>query len=67
MAATGAGATPHRDRTRRTADSSAFRPLISDATSDDSAKNLLRARVEGRFGLDVYQPAGIVKATLAAG
>lgn len=36
----------------------------SDSNADDFAKNQLRARVEGRFGLDVYQPAGIVKATL---
>lgn len=38
----------------------------SDATADDFSKNQLRARVEGRFGLDVYQPAAIVKATLTA-
>lgn len=29
-------------------------------------KNQVRARVEGRFGLSVYQPAGIVKATLTS-
>ena len=29
-------------------------------------KNQVRARVEGRFGLSVYQPAGIVKASLTA-
>lgn len=28
-------------------------------------KNQVRARVEGRFGLSVFQPAGIVKATLS--
>jgi len=37
-----------------------------DSNADDFAKNQLRARVEGRFGLDVYHPAGIVKATLTA-
>lgn len=30
-------------------------------------KNQVRARVEGRFGLSVFQPAGIVKATLTDG
>nr|WP_176387143.1 phage major capsid protein [Leucobacter sp. 7(1)]SJN10552.1 Phage major capsid protein \ len=30
-------------------------------------KNQVRARVEGRFGLSVFQPAGIVKATITGG
>jgi len=38
----------------------------SDSNADDFAKNQLRARVEGRFGLDVYRPNGIVKATLTS-
>lgn len=32
----------------------------SENVSDDFAKNQLRARVEGRFEVDVYQPLGIV-------
>ncbi|NLE82389.1 MAG: phage major capsid protein [Rhodococcus sp.] len=32
----------------------------SDNTSDDFAKNQLRARVEGRFNVDVFQPLGVV-------
>ncbi|MBF6233432.1 phage major capsid protein [Nocardia farcinica] len=33
----------------------------SENVSDDFAKNQLRARVEGRFELDVFQPLGVVK------
>ena len=37
-----------------------------DASGDLFAKNQLRARTEGRFGLDVFQPTGVVKITLTA-
>lgn len=36
----------------------------SSGVADDFARNQLRARTEGRFGLDVYQPQGIVKLDL---
>lgn len=36
----------------------------SDQSGDLFDKNQLKARVEGRFGLDMYQPEAIVKATL---
>lgn len=32
--------------------------------ADDFARNQLRARVEGRFGVSVYQPMGVVKIAL---
>ncbi len=38
----------------------------SDAVSDDFSKNQIRARCEGRFALDVYQPNGIAKVTLTS-
>lgn len=38
----------------------------SDSTSDDFSKNQLRARVEGRFQLDVYQPLGVARLDLSA-
>ena len=38
----------------------------SDAVSDDFAKNYLRCRVEGRFGLSVYRPLGVVSVATAA-
>ena len=38
----------------------------SDAVSDDFAKNYLRCRVEGRFGLSVYRPLGVVSVGTAA-
>jgi HK97 family phage major capsid protein len=38
----------------------------SSGVADDFSRNQVRARTEGRFGLDVYQPLGIVKLTLAA-
>jgi HK97 family phage prohead protease/HK97 family phage major capsid protein len=38
----------------------------SDAVSDDFAKNLIRCRVEGRFGLSVFRPLGVVSVATAA-
>ncbi|ATD69188.1 MULTISPECIES: HK97 family phage prohead protease [Gordonia] len=38
----------------------------SDAVADDFAKNYVRCRVEGRFGVSVFRPAGIVKISTAA-
>jgi HK97 family phage major capsid protein len=38
----------------------------SNSVADDFGHNQVRARNEGRFGLDVYQPQGIVKLALAA-
>lgn len=38
----------------------------SNSVADDFGRNQVRARNEGRFGLDVYQPQGIVKLALAA-
>ncbi|MCH5644370.1 HK97 family phage prohead protease [Gordonia sp. ABSL49_1] len=38
----------------------------SDAVSDDFVKNFVRCRVEGRFGLSVFKPAGIVSVETAA-
>jgi hypothetical protein len=35
------------------------------SNSDDFSRNLNRARLEGRYGTSIYQPAGVVKATLA--
>lgn len=37
------------------------------SNADDFAKNLIRARCEGRFGTSVLAPLGVVVATLAAG
>lgn len=36
----------------------------SESTGEDFSRNQVRARVEGRFDLSVYKPAGIVKLTL---
>lgn len=38
----------------------------SDAVADDFSKNYVRCRVEGRFGVSVFRPAGIVKVSTAA-
>ena len=38
----------------------------SDAVSDDFAKNLVRARVDGRFGVSVNQPGAVVQVATAA-
>ena len=38
----------------------------TDAVSDDVARNQVRCRVEGRFGVSVSQPAAIVKTATAA-
>lgn len=38
----------------------------SENVSDDIAKNQTRARVEGRFQADVFQPLGVVKSATAA-
>lgn len=37
----------------------------SDALDDDFSHNVTRCRVEGRFGLSVYQPLGVVKVDTA--
>ena len=37
------------------------------SNADDFAKNLIRCRVEGRYGTSVLSPLGVVVATLAAG
>ncbi|UOT02274.1 phage major capsid protein [Rhodococcus opacus] len=42
----------------------AVRTQWSSGVSDDFQRNQVRARTEGRFGLDVYQPNGIVKLDL---
>ncbi|MFE7719584.1 phage major capsid protein [Nocardia rhizosphaerihabitans] len=48
-------------------DSSGIETTWSENVSDDFAKNQLRARVEGRFEVDVMQPLGVVEiATVAA-
>lgn len=44
----------------------AIRVDWSEATNDDFSHNLMRCRVEGRFNLDCYQPAGVVQIALAA-
>lgn len=44
----------------------AMRMQWSNSVADDFARNQVRARNEGRFGLDIYQPQGIVKLDLAA-
>ena len=36
------------------------------SNSDDFAKNLIRARCEGRFATSVYSPLGVVTADLTA-
>lgn len=38
----------------------------SSGVADDFSRNQVRARTEGRFGLDVYRPNGIVKLDLDA-
>ena len=38
----------------------------SESVSDDFEKNMLRVRCEGRFGVSVFQGAGVVKVTLPA-
>ncbi|WP_370180419.1 phage major capsid protein [Rhodococcus wratislaviensis] len=38
----------------------------SESVGDDFSRNQLRARCEGRFGVDVYKPLGIAKVALAA-
>jgi HK97 family phage prohead protease/HK97 family phage major capsid protein len=38
----------------------------SDAVSDDFTKNFVRCRTEGRFGLSVYRPLGVVSVGTAA-
>ncbi|WP_315770196.1 phage major capsid protein [Rhodococcoides kroppenstedtii] len=38
----------------------------SSGVSDDFARNQVRARCEGRYGLDVFRPQGIVKLDLSA-
>ncbi|MYR07453.1 phage major capsid protein [Gordonia sp. SID5947] len=38
----------------------------TDAISDDFLKNYVRARLEGRYGLAVYKPMGIVRVDTAA-
>ncbi len=38
----------------------------SENTGDDFTKNQIRARCEGRFGIDVYSPLGVVKIATAA-
>ena len=37
------------------------------SNADDFSKNLIRARVEGRFGTSVLSPLGVVRATLSGG
>ena len=37
-----------------------------NSNSDDFAKNLIRARCEGRFATSVYSPLGVVSADLTA-
>ncbi|MCZ4559894.1 phage major capsid protein [Rhodococcus sp. IEGM 1401] len=43
-----------------------IRTQWSSGVADDFSRNQVRARVEGRFGLDVYKPNGIVKLDLDA-
>lgn len=38
----------------------------SSGVADDFSRNQVRARTEGRFGIDIYRPQGIVKMILAA-
>ncbi|MFC9838962.1 phage major capsid protein [Rhodococcus sp. NPDC127530] len=47
-------------------DASGVQVQWSENVSDDFSKNQIRARVEGRFQVDVFQPAGVVKITTAA-
>lgn len=45
---------------------SKFEVKWTDAVSDDVAKNQVRCRVEGRFGVSVSQPGAVVKVGTAA-
>lgn len=47
-------------------DTQGVRVQWSEFDADDFVKNLLKVRAEGRFGVSVYQPTGVVKATLPA-
>ncbi|MCP9621766.1 phage major capsid protein [Nocardia otitidiscaviarum] len=47
-------------------DSAGVETKWSENVSDDFSKNQLRARVEGRFEVDVRQPLGVVKIATAA-
>lgn len=47
-------------------DSAGVETKWSENVSDDFSKNQLRARVEGRFEVDVTQPLGVVKIATAA-
>lgn len=47
-------------------DTQGVRLQWSEFDADDFVKNLLKVRAEGRFGVSVYQPSGVVKATLPA-
>ena len=43
-----------------------FEVKWTDAVNDDVAKNQVRCRVEGRFGVSVSQPGAVVKVGTAA-
>ncbi|MEV0946995.1 hypothetical protein [Rhodococcus sp. NPDC049939] len=47
-------------------DQSGVQVQWSENESDDFSKNQIRARVEGRFQIDVFQPLGIVKIATTA-
>ncbi|MRX45327.1 phage major capsid protein [Agromyces kandeliae] len=47
-------------------DTQGMRLQWSEANADDFTRNLLTIRAEGRFGVSVYQPSGVVMATLPA-
>ncbi|UNN00743.1 phage major capsid protein [Rhodococcus opacus] len=47
-------------------DSSGVQVQWSENVSDDFSKNQIRARVEGRFQVDVFQPLGVVEIATAA-
>lgn len=47
-------------------DSQGMRVQWAETNADDFTRNLLTIRAEGRFGVSVYQPSGVVMATLPA-
>jgi len=60
----GTGLLVQRDAVTLKRDRAGIRVDWSEAVGDDFSKNVLRARCEGRFGLAVTAPLGVVKLTL---
>lgn len=55
------------DTTALTLDTDGAVTVEWDSAGDLFTRNQLRSRVEGRFGLSIYRPAGIVNVTLTVG